>query len=100
MTVTLTPLSDRVLIRPRPQPTQTESGLHLSEHYKPEQIGTVVSIGPLVCSKCRTICPPDFAVGDQVLFSWAVGQELFVNHTEDRLLMLKASDILAVIEAH
>jgi co-chaperonin GroES (HSP10) len=42
---TLTPLGDRVLIRPDQAPQQTESGLHLVEHWKPEQTGTVVAVG-------------------------------------------------------
>ena len=39
-------------------------------------------------------------VGDNVIFSWAGGQELFVEDggTEQRLLIMRESDILAVIE--
>lgn len=99
MAVTLTPLSDRVLIRPKARPTMTESGLHLSEHWKPEQMGTVVAIGPIRCEKCRGNCAPDFQVGDTVIFSWSVGQELFVNHGEERLFMMNTRDVLAVVEA-
>lgn len=41
----LRPLGDRVLIRPEPAPTETESGLQLVEHWKPEQVGTVTAVG-------------------------------------------------------
>lgn len=41
----LRPLHDRVLIKPEKNPEQTESGLWLSEHKKPEQTGTVVAVG-------------------------------------------------------
>lgn len=41
----ITPLSDRVLIKPDAPPTQTESGLHLVQHYTPDLTGTVVAVG-------------------------------------------------------
>lgn len=41
----LKPLGDRVLIRPDIAPTMTPSGLHLAEHAKPEQMGTVIAVG-------------------------------------------------------
>ena len=41
----LRPLHDRVLIKPEKNPEQTDSGLWLSEHKKPEQTGTVVAVG-------------------------------------------------------
>ena len=39
------PLHDRVLIKPYKNPDQTESGLHLPEHWTPDQQGTVVAVG-------------------------------------------------------
>lgn len=41
----LRPLGDRVLIRPDKNPEQTDSGLHLVEHYKPETSGEVIALG-------------------------------------------------------
>lgn len=43
----LKPLGDRVLIKPEQPPTETESGLVLAEHRKPEQTGTVIAVGPM-----------------------------------------------------
>lgn len=43
--MTLRPLGDRVLIRPDAAPTQTESGLHLVEHWPDEVSGTVIAVG-------------------------------------------------------
>lgn len=43
--MTLKPLGNRVLIKPAETPKQTASGLHLAEHWKPEQLGTVVAVG-------------------------------------------------------
>lgn len=45
MSVQLRPLGDRVLIKPDQAPTVTASGLHLAEHPKPEQTGTVLAVG-------------------------------------------------------
>lgn len=42
------PLGDRVLIQPELPSQVTESGLHLAEHRKPEQTGTVIAVGPCV----------------------------------------------------
>ena len=41
----LKPLGARVLIKPAEPVEMTDSGLHLVEHKKPEQIGTVVAVG-------------------------------------------------------
>lgn len=89
----LTPLSDRVLIRPDSAPTMTASGLHLAEHWKPEQTGTVVAVGNLTPSQ-----RVDVKVGDYVIFSWQAGQEIWVNDGEERYLLMRALDVLAVIE--
>ena len=43
--MTFRPLGDRVLIKPERPAEQTESGLWLSEHPKPEETGTVVAVG-------------------------------------------------------
>ena len=85
----LKPLGARVLIKPAEPVERTESGLHLVEHKKPEQIGTVVAAGsPTPCCD----------VGDLVLFSWCAGQEIFLHDTDERYLLLNESDLLAVLE--
>lgn len=45
MNLNLIPLGDRVLIKPHERPAQTESGILLSEHRKPDTAGTVVAVG-------------------------------------------------------
>lgn len=122
---TLVPLADRVLIQPDEPPTQTDSGLYLSEHKKPEQTGVVVAVGGAkhprkddACALADTLealnlsaaseaahllrdltgREPDVAVGDRVIFSWQSGQELWVNDGETRYLLMRERDILAVVE--
>lgn len=97
----LTPLGDRILIRPEANPEMTESGLHLVEHRKPETLGEVVSIPERIahdCAECghRTHAVPLVKVGDTVVFSWNVGQEIQIE--DDRYLLMRESDLLAVLE--
>lgn len=90
----LKPLSNRVLIKPDDPPTQTESGLHLIEHWRAEQTGVVAAMGQLTRTK-------DFSVGDAVIFAPTAGEELLLNRGEPdevRYLLLRESDVLAVIE--
>lgn len=88
------PLSNRVLIKPDEPPTQTASGLHLIEHWRAEQTGTVAAMGKLTRTK-------DFKVGDAVIFSPTAGEELRINlgeTSEARYLLMRESDVLAVME--
>ena len=87
--MTITPLGDRVLIRPEANPDQTASGLHLVEHRKPETAGWIVSLG-------RRVNPERLNPGDYVAFSWQSGQELYVD--EERYLMMRETDVLAVLQ--
>lgn len=45
-----------------------------------------------------TAYEPSVKTGDRVVFSWASGQELVVNSGETRYLLLRESDLLAVVE--
>lgn len=84
----LRPLRDRILIRPDPVPTETASGLQIVEHWKPEQMGTVIAIG----AQARGLVQP----GQCVIFGWNVGQEIFVDG--DRLFLMREADLSAVVE--
>jgi co-chaperonin GroES (HSP10) len=94
----LRPLRNRVLIQPAEAPTHTASGLHLAEHWKPEQMGTVIAVGPVRCDHCQGTRAPVVAPGDLVLFSWSAGQEVFDHDADSRYLMLNEADVIAVIE--
>jgi len=78
------------LIRPDTHPDQTASGLWLAESDHPDVRGTIVAVGP----DCHPWCP----VGADVLFSWQVGQELWLNNGQDRFLLMREDDLLAQIE--
>jgi chaperonin GroES len=97
----ITPLGDRILIRPEPLPTETESGLHLVEHRKPETMGEVVTVPERIATDCPECGSHIFHVpavkpGDTVVFSWTSGQELLID--DQRYLLMRESDVLAVLE--
>lgn len=82
------PHGDRVLIKPTRNPAQTESGLWLSEHRKPDTQGTVVALGE--CLKW-----PDLRLGDDVVFSWASGQDVVIDG--EPYIVMREVDVLAVV---
>ncbi len=91
----LRPLKDRVLILPEAPSDTTPSGLILAEHRKPEQTdfgGLPDLIRELVNHQSAV------AVGDYVVFSWTAGQEVWVEDGQERYLLMRESDILAVVE--
>lgn len=87
----MTPLGNRVLIIPDKAPEQTESGLFLAEHAKPEMTGIIKSVGSLIKH-------PSVKAGEHVIFSWSAGQELWLDDGAERYLILREDDLLAVIE--
>ena len=83
------PLGDRVLVEPDPLEEETDSGLILRTDWHPETTGIISAIGEKVHS---------VKVGDHVVFSWQVGQEISLNMGEARYLLMRESDLMAVIE--
>lgn len=135
----LSPLSDRVLIKPDRAPDRTASGLWVQEDWKPEQTGTVVATGVVVhprkaeaealaalveqwahdwaykgsddfgnstddlkaaAQMLRALVSrkPQVRVDEDVIFSWQVGQEVWINDGEERYLLMREADILAVVD--
>jgi chaperonin GroES len=99
----LQPLTNNILIRPEKAPEQTESGLHLVEHWAPENSGEIVSIAAQASTRCPSCdCPVthplSVKVGDTVIFPQEAGQELRIDG--ERFLLMKETDLLAVVEPH
>jgi chaperonin GroES len=96
--VKLTPLGDRVVVRPLGREETTKSGIVLPDTVKEKpQRGTVIATGQGRRDDDGDRIPMDVAVGDQVLFAKYGGTD-FKLEDED-LLILSEKDILAVIEA-
>ena len=83
------PLADRVLVRPDPVVTETQSGLALVEDWPQETSGVVVSLGAGVREAVK--------VGDRVIFGQNAGQVMEVNR--ERLFVMRERDLIAVVNA-
>jgi chaperonin GroES len=97
MSGNLKPLGDRLVVKPQEQVQTTASGLALPEtaKEKPQQ-GEVIAVGPGRRDENGNRIPMDVAVGDTVLYAKYGGTEIKLN--DDKLLVLKESDILAIVE--
>jgi len=94
--ITIRPLGDRVLVRPVENEEMTASGIYLPDtaKEKPQRaIVLAVGSGKLLDSGKRQAL--DVQVGDRVLFAKYGGTE--VKQADDELLILRESDILAII---
>jgi chaperonin GroES len=98
MSVTLKPLGNRVVVEPIEQEEVTAGGIVLPETAKEKpQKGKVLSVGPGERDESGKRIPMDVAVGDTVLFAKYAGTEVKVDGK--KLLILKESDLLAIIES-
>lgn len=93
----LKPLGDRLVVEPKEKETTTASGIVLPDtaSEKPQQ-GTVLAIGPGARDGDGNRIAMDVAEGDTVLFAKYAGTEVKIDG--DKLLILKESDVLAIIE--
>lgn len=92
----LTPLADRVVIRPLAREEVTKSGIVLPDTAKEKpQRGEVIAIGQGRLNDKGERVQMDVKPGDQVLFAKYAGTEF--KHEDDELLILSEKDILAII---
>lgn len=97
MSIKLKPLGDRLVVEPKEQEQTTASGLVLPETAKEKpQEGVVLAVGPGRRDEDGDRIDMDVAVGDVVLYAKYAGTE--VKLSEKKLLILKESDVLAIVE--
>ena len=99
MALNLKPLGSRVVIEPIEQEEITAGGIVLPEtaKEKPQQ-GTVLSVGPGDRDESGKRIAMDVVVGDKVLFAKYSGTETPFKMDGKKLLILRESDILAIVE--
>jgi len=92
----LKPMSDRVVVRPSDQESVTQGGIYLPDTAQERpQHGEIVAAGPgLVLPNGKRV-EMEVKTGDKVIYSKYAGTEVDVQGEE--LLVLRASDILAII---
>lgn len=92
----LRPLSDRLVVEPKEREEQTASGIILPETAKEKpQEGTVLAAGPGRSDDNGKHIEMDVKTGDVVLFARYTGTEIKID--DKKLLILKESDILAIV---
>ncbi|MFO7662118.1 MAG: co-chaperone GroES [Chloroflexota bacterium] len=97
MAMNLKPLGDRLVVEPRERESTTASGLVLPETAKEKpQEGDVVAVGPGRRDDDGKRIKMDVSVGDIVLYAKYGGTEIKID--EKKLLILKESDVLAIVE--
>jgi len=97
MSMQLKPLGSRVVIEPSEQEEVTAGGIVLPETAKEKpQKGTILAIGPGERDDDGKRIQMDVKVGDTVLYAKYAGTEIKVEGK--KLLILKESDILAIVE--
>ena len=89
--ISITPLGERVIIKQEAAETKTKSGIIIPDTaQEKQQKGIVVAVG-----KGTKENPMTVSTGDSVLYGKYAGTEL--KHEEEDYLIMKESDILAII---
>ena len=99
MSNSLKPLGSRVVIEPTEQEDVTAGGIVLPETAKEKPVkGKILSVGPGERDNEGKRIPMDVKVGDTVLYAKYAGTEIKVEGK--KLLILKESDVLAIVESN
>ena len=96
MSIKLTPLEDKIIVKQAEAQTQTASGLYIPDNAKEKpQQGVVLAVGPGRRDDMGERIPMDVKVGDKVLYSKYGGTE--VHYEGEDYLIVGARDILAIL---
>ena len=96
MSIKLTPLEDKIIVKQAEAQTQTASGLYIPDNAKEKpQQGEVLAVGPGRRDDKGERIQMDVKVGDKVLYSKYGGTE--VHYEGEDYLIVGARDILAIL---
>ena len=96
MSIKLTPLEDKIIVKQAEAETQTASGLYIPDNAKEKpQQGEVLAVGPGRRDDKGARIPVDVKVGDKVLYSKYGGTEVHYEGEAD--LIVSSRDILAIL---
>ena len=95
MTVNVTPLHDRVLVRRLREKETAKGGIIIPDtaKEKPQQ-GEIIAVGPGRYEKNVRV-PMEVKVGDKVLYGKYSGTEVTIE--TEQYLILRESDVLAIV---
>ena len=93
--VKISPLADRVVVKPSEDTEQMRGGLYIPDtaKEKPQQ-GEIIAAGPGKYEDGKLV-PMAVKVGDKVLYGKYSGTEITLD--DEQLLILRESDVLAVV---
>ena len=90
------PLEDKIVVQASEAETTTASGIVIPDTAKEKpQEGEVIAVGPGRLNEKGERVAPEVKKGDRVLFGKYSGTEVSV--TGDQLLIMRESDILAIL---
>lgn len=93
----LTPLGDRVVVKPSQRDEVTKSGIVLPDTAKEKpQRGEVVAVGKGRYDEDGDRIPMEVSAGDKVLFAKYAGTEFKLD--DEEFLILSEKDILAIVQ--
>lgn len=93
----LSPLHDRVIIKPSQPEEVTKGGIIIPDTAKEKPMqGEVIAVGPGKLTEDGKVVPLTVKVGDKVLYGKYSGTEVEING--EQFLIMRESDILAVIK--
>ena len=97
MSVQVTPLHDRVLIKRIEEKETVKGGIIIPDTAKEKpQEGEVIAVGPGARDESGKLVPLDLKAGDRILFGKWSGTEVKIDGEE--LLIMKESDVMGVVE--
>jgi chaperonin GroES len=92
----LQPLGDRVVVRPLEEAEEMRGGLYIPDTAKEKPLqGEIVAAGPGRFEKGERV-PMEVKVGQKVLYSKYAGTDVRLG--DEEVLIIKESDVLAVVE--
>ena len=92
----ITPLGDRVIIKPLDQAETKKGGIIIPDTAKEKpQEGEVIAVGKGRLTNDGKHVTPEVSAGDRVLFGKYAATEIMID--DEPLLVLKESDILAKV---
>ncbi len=96
VSIKLTPLEDKIIVKQAQAETQTASGLYIPDNAKEKpQQGEVLAVGPGRRDDKGERIPMDVKVGDKVLYSKYGGTE--VHYDGEDYLIVSSRDVLAIL---
>jgi len=93
----LTPLHDRIIVKPAPAEEVTKGGIIIPDTAKEKPLqGKITAVGKGRTDDNGKLIPMQLKVGDNVLYGKYAGTEITIDGEE--LLMMKENDVFAIVE--